>query len=150
MAQTVFSGLDHGKEVTTTKVYLINLTAANFVAQGVVMDAVQAAIQGVSLIPYEGSSYPAYVVQVEGDPPVNAFAQRETKWLVRYVDTVTGYKGNFEIGGADLDQLVPGTQLLDVVAAPGAALVAAVNTNIRSRAGNPVTFIEAQHVGRAT
>lgn len=79
------------------------------------------------------------------------FAQRETKWLVRGTDTVTGKRVTFTIPCADLAQLVPGTDFLDTSAAsPGEALVTAIEANVKSDVGNAITVDSIEHVGRNT
>lgn len=149
MPKVTLSGLDHSKEGTSTSFYLIDLTAANFTAQGVILGDMQTAIQGVSLIAYEGATYPAMVTQRENTPAADPYAQRESKWQVDLVDDVTQETSNFEIGGADLSLLSGNTELMDLTAGAGLALVTAIETNVRSRAGNTVTVVQVKHVGRA-
>lgn len=148
MPKATLSAIDHDNEGTSTSVGLVALTGANFVAQGVVLEAVRAAVAGVSTLAYEGTMYPAYVSPREEVAPAFEYAQRETKWLVRYQDNVNGRVESFEIGGADLTLLSPNTKTLDTTTPEGTALVDAVNTHVRSIAGNAVTFISAVHVGR--
>jgi len=150
MARVTLSGLDYSLEGTSTSFNLVDLTAANFTAQGVILADGQTAIQGVSLIAYEGAMYPAMVTARENTRPASPFAQREHKWLVRFADNVTSKVESFEIGGADLTLLIPGTEKMDLTTPEGAALVAFVETNVRSNAGNPVTVTEVIHVGRAS
>jgi len=143
-----FSGLDYSLEGTSTGVWMPVLSAANFTAQATAIAAIQAAIQGVSLIDYEGQEYPAMVEVRETIPPTSPFAQRESKWLVTMTDNVTLEINQFEIGGPDLVLLVAGTQLMDVSGGAGAALVTALEANAQSKLGNSVTFVSAKHVGR--
>lgn len=81
-------------------------------------------------------------------PSGNAFAQREMKWLVSYTDNVTNQVYKVEIPTADLGELVANTDLLDTVAAAGAAFVAAFEAIFLSPDGNAVTFVSARFVGR--
>lgn len=149
MTRVTLSAIDHDGEGTSTSFNLADLSAANFVAQGVILDDMQAAIQGVSLLAYEGTTYPAYVAARETTKPANGFAQRETKWQVTVSDNVNNKTEQFEIGGANLALLVPGTKFMDVSAGAGLALLTAIETNVRSNAGNNVTVVEIVHVGRS-
>jgi len=149
MSRVTLSGLDYSLEPTSSSFNLVDLTAANFTSQGVVLGSVQAAIQGVTLIAYDGSQYPAYVVPREEVAPASPFAQRESKWLVKMVDTVNQQKSTFEIGGADLALLVAGTDIMNISAGAGLALVTSIETNVRSNDGNTVQVTEIIHVGRS-
>jgi len=148
--RVTFSGLDYSLEGTSSSLYMADLSAGNFVAQTTAIGGIQTAIQGVSLIAYDGQTYPALVEAREEVAPASPFAQRESKWLVRYVDDVNAQKGDFEIGGADLALLVAGTDLMNITAGAGAALVAALELSALSRDGNAITVIEVEHVGRST
>lgn len=82
-------------------------------------------------------------------PPANAFAQREMKWLVTYVDNVTSQAYRLEIPTADLDELTLNTDLLDLTAAgAGDTFKAAFEAIVNSPDGNAVTMISAKFVGR--
>jgi len=75
---------------------------------------------------------------------------RELKWLVRYQDDVTMKLYNLEIPNAD-DTALPmnaGSDFVDIGNAGAASFIAAFNTNILSPAGNAVTLISVQLVGR--
>lgn len=150
MSRVTLSGLDASGEGTSTSFHLTDLTAGNFTAQGVILAAAQAAIQGVSLIAYEGATYPAMVDPRENTKPADQYAQREIKWLVQFTDNVTQAKEEFEIGGANLTLLVDGTEFMDLSGGAGAALQTFVNTNVKSKAGNAVTLQQVKHVGRAS
>lgn len=83
--------------------------------------------------------------------PANQFAQREIKWLVKATDNVTGKNVTFSLPCADLDQLVAGSELLDIgVGTPGETLVNAINAIVLSDVGNAITVNSIQHVGRNT
>jgi len=148
--RVTFSGLDYSLEGTSSSLYMADLTAGNFAAQAVAIGGIQTAIQGVSLIAYDGQAYPAMVEARENVAPASQYAQRESKWLVRYVDDVNDQKGDFEIGGADLTLLVAGTDIMDISGGAGAALVAALELSALSRDGNAITVTLVEHVGRST
>lgn len=143
-----FLGLDYSKERTKTGIYLATLTAANFDVQQAALNNLQVGIQSVSLIAYDGKTYPSGVVARESVPAADSNAQREAKWLVNYVDNANGRKGNFEIGGADTSLLVLNSDLMDISAGTGATFVTIVETNAVSRDDNAITVIDVRYVGR--
>lgn len=149
MAQVVtFSGLDASGDGTSTSLYFADLTAANFDAQETAMLAVQAAIQGVSLIAYLGTVYPAMFNPVEGVKPGDPFAQREQKFRLTILDTVNNRKSNPTISGSDNTLLIPGTEDLDLTAGAGLTLKTAIEANTISRDDNPVILTGGKYVGR--
>lgn len=150
MSDVTIGGLDFSKESTRMTVRIVDLTALNFDAQITAAQAVQTAIQGVSLIAFEGLSVKALDTPAETDKPVSPYAQRESKWLVTMSDDSNSRLNQFEIGGADLTLLASDGETMDVSAGAGADLVTALETHLRSRDGNTMTFVEAKHVGRAT
>lgn len=79
--------------------------------------------------------------------PVSPFAQRETKWLVTYQDSITGDLGQFEIPTADLLVLGSGGEA-DPTNAAVIAFKAAVESELVTRAGNSATIVSIKHVGR--
>jgi len=84
-------------------------------------------------------------------PSSNPFAQRETKWLVRATDTVTGKRVTFTIPCADLAQLTAGTDFMDTgTGTPGETLVTSIEANVKSEFGNAITVNSIEHVGRNT
>jgi hypothetical protein len=150
MSEVTISGLDYSLEGTRFTVRITDLTAVNFDAQITAAQAVQTAVQGVSLIDFEGISVKALNTPPEADQPASPYAQRESKWLVTMTDDSNGRINQFEIGGADLTILASDGETMDVTGGAGAALVTALEANLISRDDNSLTFVEAKHVGRAT
>lgn len=155
MSEITVSGIDYSNkrsgqccEGTSVTLRITDLTAANFDAQIAAAEAVQDAIQGVSLIDFEGLTVKALTVPTETDRPLSPYAQRESKWLVTMSDTVNARINQFEIGGADLTLTGADGKTLDVSGGAGAGLVTAFETNLISRDGNAMTFVNAVHVGR--
>lgn len=144
----VASGLDYSYEGVSTSWNGANPTAGTFDALVAAAEAVQDAIQGVSLIDYEGLTMLAIDDPRETDQPASPYAQREAKWLVSYSDNVTGRVYSMEIGGPDLTLLSSDGQTMDVSGGAGAALVSALETNVLSRDGNAITVGPIVHVGR--
>lgn len=144
------SGLDHSNEGTRAGGYISDLTAANFDAQVAAAQAIQTAIQGVSLIAHQGLTITVNNADRETTPAADPYAQREHKWLVTMSDGVANTLVNLEIGGADLSLLASDGSTMDVSGGAGAALVTALEANLKSKAGNALTFVKAVHVGRNT
>jgi len=144
------SGLDHSNEGTSVGWWMVDLTAANFVAQTAAFEAVKAAIRDVALIAFDGGEYPANVTEREEDLPASPYAERESKWLVTMIDQVNNDVNQFEIGGADLTTKIAGSELMDLTSVAGAALVAALEANVKSRDGNAIVVRQVAHVGRNT
>lgn len=144
------SGLDKSGEGTRLSGYIGTLTAGTFDAQVAAVQAIQAAVQGVSLIDFEGLQINHIDSPTETDRPANNYAQREAKWLVTLSDDVTSKLVQFEIGGPDLDLLGSDGSNMDVTGGAGLALAAALEANFKSPAGNDCTFVSAVHVGRNT
>lgn len=141
-------GLDYSYETTQVGMNITGLTAANFDAQVSAAQALQTAIQNISLIDFEGLTIRHIDATVETDQPTSEYAQRENKWLVRYTDDVLNTRHTLEIGGPDLTLTGADGKTLDVSGGAGAAFVTAFETNALSPAGNAVTFVSATHVGR--
>lgn len=145
------SGKDYGLEVTSAGFVMLDLSAANFVAQMTAFDAIQTAFDGVSLITFDGENYAALLLAPVA-VPVATEAQREIKWRVDIVDATADPLGDWsvEIGGADTALLVPNTDDLDLTAGAGLALKTAIEANCVSRTGNAVILESAKLVGRNT
>lgn len=83
--------------------------------------------------------------------PGSNFAQRESKLLIQYVDTVEpSVRGSLEIPGPDWSLVgQTGTDEVDFVGnVLVAAFVAALEANYVSRIGNPIEVVKATRVGR--
>lgn len=148
-SKVTISILDYDKESSTVGIRGDDVTAGNFAAQETLMDAIVAAIDGVSI----GTSYKnerTYAVNESAKtPPASKFAQRETKWLVRYTDDTDPIgDGSFEIPAADLALLATNTKTMDLSAGAGAALVTALEAGMVSKLGNAITVVDVIHVGR--
>lgn len=152
--QATLSGNDYsfnarGKlESTSTSFWMADVTPANLAAQSILLDNLQAAFDGISLIDFTGKELKAVDDPRGSARPASPFAQRETKWLVSYVDDVTGKQHTMEIGGADLALVGDDGKTLNVAAGAGAAFVTAFEAGVKSPVGNDVTFLSAVHVGR--
>lgn len=89
------------------------------------------------------------VVRNAVSPPSNPFAQRELKWLCRFIDTVTGFSVQMEIPCPDLTgNIAPASDLALLTSADWLAYIAAAEAVMESNVGNPVEFVTASLVGR--
>lgn len=149
-ARTTFAMLDHDSEVGTMAVHAATLTAANFTAQMGLADDLRDAIEAVIVGEIQKDTRFAVETKFTVSPPADPWAQRETKWLVRMVEAGTGNSVNFEIPTADLAQLSPGTEKLDITAGNGLALVTAIEAYVTSNDGTNVTVQEIVHVSRSS
>lgn len=81
--------------------------------------------------------------------PTDPNAQRERKLLLKFKDASTGLKGSCTVPGIDLSLVgQAGTDAIDLAQTEVAALVAVLEANYVSNAGNAIVFYEARHVGR--
>lgn len=128
-----------------------DITAANFAAQETLMNALRAGVANIVLGTLKKETRVAVEDESPGALPASPYAQRETKWLVRYSDNVTGEPFKLEIPCAELTFLDP-TQKdkADLGGTEMAAFVAAFEAYVRTEAGNQVTVLEVRHVGRRT
>ncbi len=148
MGRVTISELDRSLEPTRMTLRMTDLTAANFDAQITAAGTLQAAIQGVSLIDFDGITYLALETPREETQPTSVYAQREAKWLITMADDVNERLNQFEIGGPDLTLAGSDGKTLDVSGGAGATLVTQLEANAISRDGNAMTFVVGVHVGR--
>lgn len=127
----------------------VDMDAANITAQFGLMDDLRDAVIGISLGTLVKDARTAAVVDTARTRPTSPFAQRENKWLVRYLDTIDpAGNGTKEIPAPDLGELDASGAYLDLAGTEGAAFVAAFQAFQRSRLGNTVTVESVQYVGR--
>jgi len=146
------SGRDYSGEITRLSYYLNDVAAGggNYDAVIASQAAVQAAIQDVALIDFEGEYVKVVNVPTEIDNAADTGAQRELKWLVVYRDDTDPIgNGSFEIGGADTSLLQLNSDLMDLSAGAGQTLKSDLEANLVSRLGNAVTVTEVRLIGRS-
>lgn len=107
MGKALMTYRDYGTpgELSTVTIPIVDLTDANIVAQTAAVDALRTAMEAIMTV--DGPDQRSLVAWVNDTsvPTTNAFAQREIKWLVRYVDDTTGDPHYMEIPCADLSLL---------------------------------------------
>jgi len=149
MSSITVSLADYDNEKTSTSINIVDVNAGNYAATATALSALGIAIGGISIGSLFKETLRAIDNVIDGTPPTNKFAQRETKWLVRTIDTVTGKEYRNEIGTANL-ALLPdgGASFLDLSDTAPEAFVTAWEAIWRSDDGNPGTVYSIEHVGR--
>jgi hypothetical protein len=141
--------LDYSLETSTAGFTGVTLTAGNFAAQAALMDTLVSATQAITLATKIKDSRIAVVTPFAETRPTSPYAQRESKWLLRYSDTVSpAGNGTIEVPASDLDLLDANGTHMDLASTEGAAFKAAFEAFQRSRLGNSVTLDSIEFVGR--
>jgi len=97
---------DYDSESTTFRVHAADLNAGNIAAQLTLQSNLGAAINNMVLGSLQTIRYGNGVISGSAAPS-DPFAQRESRWLVRYHDAVTGKQYRVELGTADYSNLDP-------------------------------------------
>jgi hypothetical protein len=140
--------IDHDSESSGVGVNMVNITAGNIAAQLALLATLRTAIENVVLGTLRSEQVIAVTDDIPGVAPANAFAQRETKWLVRGVDGA-GFVSTLELPTADLALLAGSSGEMDITAGAGLAFVNALNAVWMSpRSGSAVAVEKVLHVGR--
>lgn len=152
MAEKGFDQLswaDYNNEVGRTRLHVTVLTAANFVAQGVLRASLHTSIAGIVNGVLVKTAYGNDDIPFAG-PATDPGTQRETKWLVQFHDSVTLKKYKIELPGADTAQLDPNDRAHAEIGDAGVvdAFVTAFQDYVLSDVGNAVVVDEITLVGR--
>jgi len=148
-SKVTLSYIDFDNERSAFSVEGVDLTAANLVAQQSLIAALVAATGLITEGTLNREDVLLSSTIISSTPPVLGSAQREAKWLVTYVDTVTDETHQAEIPCPDFDLLVPGTGLLNTGAGTdGEDFVNAFEAFVRGHGTNPVSVVNVRHVGR--
>jgi hypothetical protein len=122
---------DYTGEKSSLQVYIVDLTAGNIAATLTAMDVFTAAVDAVTLgNPIKNTVIAQEEVTGSGNAG-SAFAQRESKWLCTYRDDVTNDIYTAEIPCADLQFLVPGSDLMNIASGDGATFKAQWDTFVK-------------------
>lgn len=146
------SFIDHDLELSTVNLTIETLEETNFdeiVGVGGTIDTVMTAVAAVTLGTYAKKTVTALVEEISSTVPTSVYAQRESKWLVSYADTVTNKKYQMTIPNADLSLKAGNTKFMNVAAGAGATLVSALESGVRAPdTGNTIEVLSIYHVGR--
>jgi hypothetical protein len=144
------SFIDRFNKPARTEVHSTNLTAGNFAAQQTALTNFVTAVTGVSLLTQIREGNTGMIVTHAPVPPTATDAVRSSKYLVRFVDQITGFKGMFEIPGSDLSLVTATNPFMDLTAGAGAALKTAAEAFVLSRMGNAITVTTVEYVPRSS
>lgn len=145
-ARYTLSLKDFESSIGTVSVWSTLLTAGNFAAQLAAAQAFRDAIAPMSLLPLTKEAFLALETKYTVAAPLDVNAQRGRRWLVRMLEDTTGNSVTFNVPGADLQYLSPGSKNADLTDATVAAFVAATEAYVRSNDGNSVTVTEIVHL----
>ncbi len=143
------SVLDYDNELSRIRCRIPDLDAASYAATTGLVATLIAAMGAIGLGVFAKSHILTREVTYGSTPPSDQTAQRETKWLIRSQDTVTNEIVRHEFPCADLTLLTGNSDTITDFTPSGlAAFKAAWEDVVESKAGNPVTLISLQHVGK--
>jgi len=154
VSKLILTYADYGTPIESGTVALegTTISAATHDAVKAQMTALADAIDDISIGNRYRTQYIADKAESVATRPASPFAQRETKWLVRYHTSGLGIKLTCEIPCADLALLDPATDgRADVDDAGGkvAAFISAFQAYVKV-GGESVVVDELVHVGRNT
>lgn len=151
--QASFTVKDYSGETSNHAVDTPELTAANFAAMtgaGGLIPNYYDALNGIVIGNITKEVITAEVIEISNANAGSVWAQVESKWLVRYRDTVDATQDIMrrEIACPDLTLLQPNTDYLNLTAGAGLAFRTAFEALVVSPGGNPVEVVDVQFVGR--
>lgn len=149
MSYAEWSFQDYSREKSRVRMQFQDMTAANYDATKTLMDNVRTAILGVQ----QENCEQTYIVVAQSifnsrAPATAKNSQRESKWLLTLADTTTNKLSRHEIPIAKLDLVTANTDFMDLSAGAGLALKTAIEAGVKSPAGNAVSLISVQFVGK--
>ena len=139
---------DYDGEISTATFRGATLSAGNYAAQEGLRAALEIATNAIVIGQEANEKVIAVDEVVSGLKASNAFAQRETKWLVKYTETSTGGTYSLEIPCANLAYLAAGGGVADLAGVEISAFVDAFEAFVLGPGGTAVVVVEIQHVGR--
>lgn len=153
MAQHVsnFTLLDFSNESSGVRMYNGAITAASIAGFLTAFGGMRTALEGITLGTMKQEQWIGDTTLLSNTPPTNVFAQRESKWLVRYQGNTTQKIHNLEIPTADpTGRLIAGTDKADLTEANMAAWVTAFEAFARTPDSDieTVTVLDVTLVGR--
>lgn len=117
--------VDYSNEKSTVSVYNGSITALTIAAFLTQLGTLRTATEGITKGVVVGTSWVGDKDVLAATPPVDVFAQRELKWLVRYENVVSHNIYTMEIPTADpTDRLLPASDKADLA---DAEIIAWVN-----------------------
>ena len=151
MAHSIFTLRDYSGESTAVRIYNGDVTAISIAGFLTDFGDMRDAVEGITLGEMAQEQWVGDLTTLSADLPVNVFAQRELKWLVRYHDTVTNEKAKLEIGTADpTGVMLPASDFADLTVEPMLTFVSEFEAFARhpESSVNAVVIDSIQLVGR--
>lgn len=149
-----FTLLDYSNERSSMKVNVGAITALSIGGFLTDFGALRAAIEGITLGVVAQEAWVGDRTTLSNTPPTDPEAQREKKWLVRYVGNTSGKVFQLEIPTAELGggHLLPMSDFADLTETDMAAFVTAFEDIARTPDSDTetVTVQSIQYVGRRT
>jgi len=141
--------VDASNEIATASFPGATLDATNLVAQEGLQDALETAVQAITLGNRAKRVRTADIVPFSIVAPSNKSAQRECKLMVVYQDTTTYKRYTCELPTFDLAETKDGSDEVDFESAgKGKDLADAFEAYVVSPMGNAVEVVKMVHVGR--
>lgn len=142
---------DYSKEGSTVSFYTDDITAGNLAAQTALNDALKSAIDALTVGNIAKETFLVLDDDNGQNYPSDVNAQRERKWLLHMVDSVTGAAVTATIPTADLGNghLQTNSDEANMADAEWVALKSAIDGNfVNPKTGNSLTLQSAEKVGR--
>lgn len=148
---SVYQFRDKSGELSNTKMFNGAITSVSIAGFLTAFGGMRAALEAITLGVVSQESWVGDLTVLSAALPASDLAQRESKWLVRYHDTITNKKYQLEIPTADINgRLLPLSDFGDPANPEIAAFITAFNAFARGPDSdvNAVAFDSIQHVGR--
>lgn len=148
-SQVSFKYQDYSRELSNVKFDVADMTAANFDATITAINALSVAILAVQTEnALQSKIVTAQNNLISRSPAALKTSQRESKWLLLMEDNTLHTLSRHEIPLADTTYVTANTDYMDLANTPGSALKTAVEAVVKSPAGNAVTLVSVQFVGK--
>lgn len=141
---------DYSNEKSSFAVTSITANAGNLAAQQTAAAALVGAVDDLTIGEVTKQAMNLVILDAPAIP-TSPYAQRELKWLVRYVGDSSGKIFSIEIAAPDItDNVVPNSDMADLTSTDWAAFVTAFESFARSpdNGTETVTVLDARVVGR--
>ena len=150
-SQATFKYQDYSRETSSVRFDVATLTAANFDATITLINSLSTAILGVQVEnALQSKIVTAQNNLISRSPATDKAAQRESKWLLTLEDNTLHSLSRHELPLADTQYVVANSDFMDLSTSPGSALKTAVEAVVKSPAGNAVSLVSVQFVGKRT
>lgn len=150
---SIFTLLDNSDESASAKIYNGAVTAVSIAGFLTEFGQMKATIDTITRGTMQKEQWVGDNTLLSNVRPVDQNAQREIKWKVNYIDTVTQKKYHVTLPTADpTGRMIAGTDLADMANADIAAFVTRFNSFARcpDNDTNAVSVVSIQLVGRNT